>query len=244
MIPSNYFDMFSDDYYETIGAASHELKNIISFLSSSYQLISLQHPEVSNFDFWSEMGTAIDDMIKFMEETSQCRYCLRPELSSLSINEILYSLPDETDELYPDSDRHFDFHIDRREMFVTGDATQLTRAFREITANCYDATSDGDTIIISATPDANNSHVTITITNNGYFPKIDFHKPGTSEHTIHPSTDASILCKPFYTTKTKHFGTGLTIASLTFHMHNGNLTFQQFEDKSSVCITLPLIAVK
>lgn len=244
MIPANYFDMFSDNYYETIATASHELKNIISFLSSSYQLISIQHPEVLGFDFWSEMGTAIDDLIMFMEETSQCRYCLRPECDSVSINEILYNLPDETDELYPDSDRNFDFHIDHRNMFVMGDSTQLTRAFREITANCYDVTSDGDTIIIDAAPDNDNSHVMITITNNGYFPKIDFHKTGSSDHTIYSPTDASILCKPFYTTKTKHFGIGLTIASLALHMHNGNITFRQFEDKSSVCITLPLITVQ
>ncbi len=244
MIPSNYFDMFSDDYYETIKTASHELKNMISFVSSSYQLISLQHPEVFDFDFWSEMGTAIDDMVKFIEKTSLCRYCFKPEFASVSINEILYGIPDETDELYPDSDRCFDFHIDRREMLVTGDASQLTSAFKEITANCYDVTAEGDTITISAEPDADNSYVTITITNNGHFPPIDFHKPGSSEHTIYLPTDASILCKPFYTTKTKHFGLGLTIANLVLHMHNGNLTFKQSEDKSIVCITLPLISVQ
>lgn len=244
MIPANYFDMFSDDYYETVGIASHKLKNMISFVSSSYQLISIQHPESLDFDFWNEIGTALEDMVTFMEKTSLCRYCLKPEFNSISINEILYNIPDETDELYPDSDRLFDFHIDHREMLVSGDAAQLTSAFKEITANCYDVTSDGDTITISAVPNADNSRVTITITNTGHFPEIYLHKPGSLESTVHTPTDASILCKPFYTTKEKHFGIGLTIVGLVLHMHNGNITFHQYDDKSSVCITLPLITVQ
>lgn len=242
MIQNNYFDMFSDEYYNAIGKASHELKNMISFVSSSYQLISLQHPEVTDFEFWSEMGTAINDMIKFMERTSLCRYCLKPDFAPVDINELLYRLPDEADELYPDADRNFDFQVDRRQMLVNGDASHLMSALKEITANCYDATADGDTITVTASPNTDNTKVIITITNKGLFPEISFHKPGTSEFTVHQPTDASILCSPFYTTKQKHTGLGLSIANLVCLMHNGSLTFhnQHLENESCVCITLPL----
>lgn len=242
MIQDNYFDMLSDEYYDSIGKGSHELKNMISFLSSSYQLISLQHPEVSDFEFWSEMGTAIDDMIRFMERTSLCRYCLKPDFAPVNINELLYMLPDEADELYPDADRNFDFHVDRRQMYVNGDASHIMNALLEITANCYDATSDGDTITVSATPDTDNAHVAITITNKGQFPEIIYHNPGSSECTIYQPTDAAILCNPFYTTKPKHVGIGLAITNLVCHMHNGSLAFfnHPSEDESCVCITLPL----
>ena len=240
MITNNYYDILSKEYYDIVGKASHELKNMISFISSSYQLISLQHPEVSGISFWSEMGTAIDDMIRFMDRTSLCRYCLRPDFSTVNINELLYRLPDETDELYPDADRNFDFYIDHRPMLVQGDESHLMNALKEIASNCYEATSNGDSITINATPDIDGKSVIIIITNKGHFPEISYHEAGSSQYTLYHPTDAEILCKHFYTTKPKHVGVGLTIAFRVCCMHNGELTFHQNSDESSVCIKLPL----
>ncbi len=228
----------SNDHLSSLGFASHEIKNMISFMNSSYQFISMKHPETADFKFWKEFGDNINHLIYFMDRTSVYRYCMKVNLTPTNIIDMLYSLPDEADERHPDSLRNFKFNMQTevtRSAHTLADAEHLLIALNELIDNCYDATKDNDTITIGASvtvnshtyesnPDVAVSQLHITISNPGRFPDVEY----------------SELCKPFYTTKAKRSGLGLSIAHTVITNHNGEMALSTDDAESTVHIYLPL----
>lgn len=47
----------------------HEIQNRICFISSSLQLIEKQHPEVSEFDFWSSTMEELIDLSLYVNSS-------------------------------------------------------------------------------------------------------------------------------------------------------------------------------
>ncbi|MBQ4283952.1 MAG: HAMP domain-containing histidine kinase [Lachnospira sp.] len=236
-------------HLDALGHASHEIKNMVSFMSSSYQLISLKHPETSEFRFWKEFGSNIEHLVNFMDRTSIYRYCMKYKLEPANIADILYSLPDLADNRHPTDLREFNFDIDpciSQSATIMADKENITMALNEIIDNCYDATVESDTITISAHTECTGiesnptvtNYIHITISNQGTFPDIEYSEPGETPVFYEP-TDADILCKPFYTTRPKRSGLGLSIAYTVCTNHNGELTFTQQDNISSVHVRLP-----
>ena len=71
------FEKCKKEHYKTLSIASHELLNHISFLNSSYDLISKTYPETKNMRFWNSMGTSIYETLKSLPglHFSQQRKC-------------------------------------------------------------------------------------------------------------------------------------------------------------------------
>lgn len=237
----------SDAHLGSLGFASHEIKNMVSFMNSSYQLISRQHPETADFRFWKEFGDNINHLIYFMDRTSVYRYCIKNTLSLVNIMDLLYKLPDEADNRHPDTERDFKFNMQTeisQSASVLADSEHMLIALNEIIDNCYDATCEGDTITISATIEdreiSSNRFLHIAISNPGFFPDIEYSEPGSTNHNTFVPTDATMLCKPFYTTKPKRTGLGLSIAHNVCMSHNGEITFSQDGNTSTVHIYLPI----
>lgn len=61
------FEKCKKEHYKTLSIASHELLNHISFLNSSYDLISKTYPETKNMRFLNSMGTSIYEITKHDE---------------------------------------------------------------------------------------------------------------------------------------------------------------------------------
>lgn len=216
-----------DAHLETLSFASHEIKNMIAFMNSSYQFISMKHPETSEFKFWNQFGTNIDNMINFMDRTSAYRYCMKPTLELVNISDILYCLPDKADTRHPDTSREFKYNMQtgiNRSAHVMADYNHLLMAFNEIIDNCYDATLPQDSIHIEAFKESGNEHLHIMISNKGDMPE-----------------DTDILFKPFHTTKAAHCGLGLNIAHTVFTLHDGKMWLTGEAGMSSAHIVLPLV---
>ncbi len=231
------------EHYRTLSAASHEIKNYISFINSSYQLITRQHPEAKTYSFWKEIGDTVHRLINFMDRTSLYRYCISPELAPTSLTDLLLQLPDEADDRHENSDRMFTFDIGSSDIQVSGDPEHLLIALNEIIDNCYDATPNNSDIHIAARLDEDSSHVRVIISNPGILPDInyiDIDDP-FSEPVCYPNTTADILCKPFYSTRENRAGLGLSIVYRVCIAHYGTVSFQQDSDTTSVCLTLPTL---
>lgn len=234
----------AEDSCQTSGNGSHMLKNIISVLNSSYQLTAALHPELKESMSWEQMGASIQDLITFMDKTTLYRHCLKPAFRPISVNELIFQLPDEADELHPNELRNFCFDISRsQEMIVNGDRSHLLAALNEVITNCYEATQENDTITIYAHPDNAAQYVSIIISNQGTFPKTDdehFNIAALSDAGSHDSADKTFLCQPFYSTKKNHIGIGLSIVLRVCRLHNGHVSFTQDGSICRVKIQLPL----
>lgn len=219
------FEKCKKEHYKTLSIASHELLNHISFLNSSYDLISKTYPETKNMRFWNSMGTSIYEITNMMKRLNLCRYCTFPNKENVTLNDLIYQLPDEADNAYPDSERRFRFDIPTEKININADKEQLLIAFNEIVSNCYEAGNDNDIIDISASLSDDKTHCTITFTNAGTLPDIKIPKEFRqicNKEFYYPD-DINVLSMAFYTTKPGHFGLGLFIANTVCLNHDGCL---------------------
>lgn len=270
--PATYkmINRIMSSYAEELSIASHSIKNYISFIGSSYQLISEYHPEASSYSFWKEMNDTIQDLNHFMDQTTLYRYCSKALLTETNLNNLLFELPDELDLIYETEDRDYNFDIDTNDMYINADYQKLKAALIEILKNSYEATSDNDTITIYAHPEHNHEDVRISVSNYGYIQDqsqsnitdnilnqaIDTSKGMSTEEYLKQITsmsqpdpsnneaisqDVDALSKPFYTTKSDHTGMGLSIAYKVCNTHDGHMKITQKGSYTDVSLIFPLI---
>ena len=59
-----------DSHQYTISKISHELRNPLTLISSTLQLIEAQHPEVASYKYWDSMRGDLEFMGKLLTELS------------------------------------------------------------------------------------------------------------------------------------------------------------------------------
>ena len=222
----NLIERMQQNQATTMSKISHRLKNIISIISSSLQFIESQHPETSDFNLWPQLRSSTKYLVQFMDQEAIYRHSANIELKLMNLQDLLWSIPDIMDDLYElDTNncmRNYNYDIASNIPEINGDYSKLKYALIEIMKNAYEATSDNDTITISAC--IVDSSVNITIKDKGV---------GIDINAINEAT------VPFFTTKNDHVGTGLSIAKRIIRSHGGNLTLSS-DEETCVTITLPL----
>ena len=61
-----------DDQQYTISKISHEIRNPLTLIYSTLQLIESQHPETRDFRHWNDMREDIEFMISLTSESKIC----------------------------------------------------------------------------------------------------------------------------------------------------------------------------
>ena len=210
----------------TMSKFSHSMKNIISIISSSLQFIESQHPETTSYNLWPQLKDSTTYLVRFMDKEALYRDSAYIEAKPMNLLDLLWSIPDIMDDIYEsdpnNSIRNYNYDIASNIPEIKGDYCKLKYAFIEIIKNAYEATSDNDTITISAR--IVGDLIAITIKDKG----IGLDKDITND-----------VIEPYFTTKSEHTGTGLSIATRIARAHSGNLTIS-FEEYTCVTITLPL----
>ncbi|MGN0480732.1 MAG: sensor histidine kinase [Lachnospiraceae bacterium] len=210
-----------DEILAIFSRFSHDIKNMLSTMYANYQLAEMKEPSLKDSAVWSRFVTSIRDLNSYVDRTSLIRYSYSTNKTTFDLCDLLYALPDMCDERFPDMNREINFCIDVPVCTVTADYYTVTYALMEIISNSYEATAEGDTIIIALSADADNA--TVTIGNSGTM-------PDTSEN----------IFKPYVTTKEKHLGIGLTIAGNVAKAHNGTIKAESVSNSTVLHFTLPL----
>ena len=63
----------------------HEIKNSITLINSSLQLVEKKHPEVREFDYWSESMSELCFLKNMVIQLSSARLCNQLNLMQVSI---------------------------------------------------------------------------------------------------------------------------------------------------------------
>lgn len=115
-------------------------------------------------------------------------------------------------------------YISSHEYFIDTDPNQLSEILGNILINAFQAANNqqGD---IAVSIDVNPTTYAITITDNG---------AGIDAETLEKVFD------PFFSTKAKGTGLGMTIANELIHLHNGSITIHSEEGQgTAITITVP-----
>ena len=213
-----------EEHRREISAISHEIRNPLTLIDSSLQLVELSCPQVRSHKFWSyikedlaHLRLLLDDISSFQSAGQLVR--LAPcDLSAL-LKDLVYAF-------LPELNRRrirLDAQGIQAGITADGDAVRLKQAWMNLIKNAAEALDDGGLIRLSLCREKESA--VLTVADNG---------PGI------PAQEADAIFLPYHTTKEHGTGLGLPIAREIAQAHGGSLTCRSSGDGTAFTFSLPL----
>lgn len=211
-----------------ISQFSHELRNPLTLIKSTVQLIESMHPEASDFKYWAQLNEDINELEVLLTDLSLFN---NSEKVSIEEQDLLLLLNSVLSTFNPQAEQcgiHLSLTIaDNDKPFFTQfpyDRIKIKQVLINLIRNAFDATNKGNYINVQCKA-YSPTHITIAIHNNGQ---------------MIPDDEISTIFKPLVTYKTGGTGLGLAITSRIIKAHKGTINVSSTEEKTSFIITLPL----
>lgn len=202
---------------------SHELKNALTLVSGSAQLLSIRHPEVKDFAEWKTLLYDIDSAEHLLNELSNYNHSQSLTVQTFHFGNFLKRLCLSFAVSLSDQNTEFTSRIEDEMGVFRGDRTKLLEAFFNILRNAADAAA-GKTIFLKASRTPDQIKVLISDTGCGMEP----------EQLKH-------IFEPFATFKENGTGIGLTISRRIIQAHGGEILVKSKVNEGTVfTILLPI----
>ena len=197
-----------DSHQMTLSMVSHEIRNPLTLIYSTLQLIESQHPEVSGFKYWSDMHHDLDYMVLLLDELSLYNNSRKLTLSTVESGTFFKKLALSFAASIANTDIQFVSKIAPALPALQCDAIKLREVLLNLLANARDALSDCETPTIHLSVTEFSGHFSIRIYDNGC---------GIPEEHMDSIFD------PFVTYKQNGTGLGLAITNHIVKAHNGTI---------------------
>ncbi len=185
----------------------HEIKNYITCISSSLQLIEKTHPEVMDYPYWKDTISDVWALKKMVIEISSARLCSQLNTEIIPLNRFFAELKTSYAALLESNNFFCNFIADEDLSALPIDSDRLKRAIFNLIKNSYEAMDGTGEITVSAHLDADFVRIDVIDSGGGVSP--DYLEQ---------------LFTPFSTTKQNGTGLGLPITKQTVEAHGGHLT--------------------
>lgn len=213
-----------DSHRQTIGTISHEIRNPLTLIYSTLQLIEAQHPEVIGYKYWCSMVEDVEYMKHLLEELSAFNNSSTLSLCSLDFGSFMEQLVLSFAVTFVDSTAEFTSYVEPCLPTIPGDRIKLKEVFLNLLRNAAEAVGADGVIKLSAS--RSGTEVIVTITDNGC--------------GIAPDKLDDIFT-PFVTYKQGGTGLGLAIAKQTVEAHKGHISLTSIPGHGSAfTIALPI----
>ena len=204
----------------------HEIKNSISLIGSSLQLIEKRHPAVTDYNYWTETMSEIMSLRNMVTELSSARLCSHIHFQTVNLYDYIRDIHQSIAAI---SDESFscELILDPGLPSVELDPQLLKQALLNLIKNAYEAMDKTGTIQLHVM----SSPETVQM-------KVIDHGGG-----LDPAFADSIF-EPFITSKTGGSGLGLVITKQIIESHNGTISCDSRPgDGCTFTLTLPLAQV-
>lgn len=183
----------------------HEIKNSITLVNGSMQLVAKKHPEVCDFDYWNEAMSEMEFLKNMVTQLSSARLCSHLNLMQINIYSFMHQISSSIRAL---SWNNFtcNFMLDEDLPLIEVDSQLLKQAVINIIKNAYEAMDTTGSADIHV--GHSNRFLQISITDHGG--GLD---PAIADNIFHP----------FITSKTGGSGLGLVITRQIIEAHRGTL---------------------
>lgn len=203
---------------------THELRNPLTTLYSTIQLLESQHPEVRNFKYWSNLSCDIQYIEALLQQFSDFTKSETLQKASFSLHELLEQVCLSFATTLVDTDVLFTSKIDPRIHQIAGDRTKIREVLLNLLKNAYDAALPDKTIYLEAV--ANEKEVVMEVHDTGCGIPLEL---------------LPTIFDPFVTYKKQGTGLGLPICQQIVRAHGGNISVKSTVGAGTcVSITLPL----
>lgn len=197
-----------ENHHTEVSMIAHEIRNPLTLVSSSLQIIEAQHPEVKEFASWKQTMEDVQFMCGLLNELSTFNNSRTLHHSVFSIEKLLKNIAISF-AISLDSDGsgiQFSSCISPGMGDFTGDKIKLEEVFLNLLRNAREAVSDTGTIFLSAVRE--DDTIIIRCQDNGC------------------GIPADILDKifdPFVTSKENGTGLGLSLSRRIVEAHSGTI---------------------
>lgn len=213
-----------------ISAISHEIRNPLTLVYSTLQLIESQHPEVTAYQHWDEMRQDIEYMNDLLNDLSLYNNNDLLKFSPVDSNTFLKTVALSFAASIVHTDIQFTSTIPPQLPTIHADAVKLRQLILNLLANAKDAVypaplkDRSPSISLEAFTDR--QFLTIRVKDNGC---------GISSDRL------DRIFEPFVTHKQHGTGLGLAISARIAKAHNGTLTAASVPETSTVfTLRLPI----
>ena len=203
---------------------SHELRNPLTSVYSTVQLIEAMHPEVKDFKYWSNISNDLEYMNRLLTDLSDFSKSEKLQVSTFSLRALLEQISLSFAAMIADSEVEYTAKISPSITQITGDKTKLQEVFLNLLKNAYEAALPNNTIYLEATSE--NDFVQILVRDTGC---------GITEEQI------PIIFEPFVTYKKEGSGLGLAICKNIINAHGGTISVDSSrEEGTAFVVNIPL----
>ncbi len=215
-----------ENHRTVVGTIAHEIRNPLTLISSSLQVMEIQHPEINEIPHWKQTVDNVTFMINLLQQLSSFNNSDALHYSVFSMERLLKNIAvsfaislDNTD-----SDIEFTSSIPSNLGDVTGDKIKLEEVLLNLLRNAREASEDSGQINLCAF--RNQNTLTIQCKDTGY---------GIPEDKM------KTIFTPFVTYKSNGTGLGLPLSKRIVEAHGGTLTVSSEPGKETVfTIQLPV----
>lgn len=186
---------------------SHELRNPLTTLYSTVQLLEMRHPEVKEFRHWPSLTYDIEYMIQLLDEFSSLAKSERLNLETFSFRPFFEQLSLSFAASIAQSEVEYTSKLDSSITQITGDKTKLQEVFLNLLKNAYDAAGPNHSIHFSAALEG--EFLVFTVQDTGC---------GIEKEKLEN------IFQPFVTYKKHGTGLGLAICKQIVEAHGGTIS--------------------
>lgn len=205
-----------------ISKFSHELRNPLTAVYSTLQLIEASQPSVKKIKYWSTLSGDIEYMIALLDDFASYS-SNRLQLSSFSMETLMKQVVLSFAASLTNSQILFTSQIPACNQKIIGDFVKLQEVFRNLLRNAAEACTPGDRISLCMVQ--TDSTIEVTIQDTGC---------GISEEHL------STVFEPFVTYKKHGSGLGLPICKQIVEAHHGSIEISSVKGVGTIVnIKLP-----
>ena len=200
---------FNEDIEFMLSKFSHEIRNPLTTLYSTLQLIEMQHPEVKDFKHWSSLNYDIEYINQLLDELSNFAKSEKLNLTNIEMRPFLENLSLSFAASIAQSEVEYTSEIDPYIPKITVDKTKLQEVFLNLLKNAYDASLPKGKIFLTA--HMVDKNLVIKVKDTGC---------GITEEQL------PTIFQPFVTYKKNGTGLGLAISEHIIKAHGGTITVE------------------
>lgn len=190
----------------SLSKISHELKNPLTLIQSTLQLIGCHYPEVTKDPMWNQLLLDTKYMSQLLSELSSLNSCQNMKYSQINIRQFLTEIVNSFSSLAHMQCKKLQLNFNIFSENFSGDALKLREVFFNLIRNAFDATEMGDEIFVDVKSQWKCLIVIISDTGCG----IDKERLQT-------------IFQPFVTYKPDGTGLGLSIVKNIINAHGGTV---------------------
>lgn len=216
-------DNYSENSLE-LSKMFHEIKNPLTLINSSLQLIESEHPEVKVFRFWNQTMKDLQNLRILINDLSSFQKSNMLNITKINLFDFTEDLLESTEGYLLETGTPLTLECANFDLDFYADDVKLRQAIINLLKNAAESSPAGSPIELQITADE--THLCISVKDQGC--------GIAKDHLAH-------IFEPFHTTKAYGTGLGLPIVKKIIDSHNGTISIDTGEGAGTTfLIKLPL----